>query len=66
MHMPSSASLSAFASKAEIKTDDITKLMDKAKPEKKAAKPKVSSKEVAQEVSKLSVNSPPMPMDDKA
>ncbi len=67
MHLPSSADLSAFSSKAEIKSEDVSKLLEKAKPPvKKSGKAKVSSTEVAQEVSKLSVYSPTTPMDDKA
>lgn len=66
MHLPSSADLSAFSLKADIKSEDVTKLLEKAKPPvKKSGKTKASSTEVAQEVSKLSVNPAPMPMDDK-
>jgi len=63
--MPSTASLYAFSSKEEIKTDDSAKPVEKAKPEKKVPKSKVSTKDVAQDVSKLSVNSPSAPMEDK-
>ena len=67
MHLPSSVDLSAFSSKSEVKSDDVSKLFDnKTKPPgKKAAKTKVSSMAAAQEVSKLSVNSPKMSMEDK-
>jgi len=65
MHLPSSVDLAAFSSKSEIKSDDATKNLEKAKPPgKKSGKTKVSSTEAAQEVSKLSFNQATMPMED--